>query len=468
MTTVIHWFRQDLRLTDNPALTAAAKAGQVLPIYVLDDVNAEEHAMGGASRLWLHHSLHALNKSLKGKLAVYSGDASKILLQLVEQHNVQQVYWNRCYEPWRMQRDARIKTALQEQSIEVFSHNGSLLWEPWQVLKADSTPYKVFTPFYRRGCLNAVAPREPLPKPARLRLQDDPQSLAIEALDLVPDLPWAQEVIAHWQVGEKAALKRLEHFLSEGLCDYRKGRDFPGIQHVSRLSPYLHFGEISPNQVWYQASIEKLDNNLEHFKSELGWREFSYSLLYHFNELPWKNLQEKFDKFPWRSDEKKLRRWQQGQTGFPFIDAGMRELWQTGYMHNRVRMVVASFLVKNLLLHWHHGEQWFWDCLFDADLASNSASWQWVAGCGADAAPYFRIFNPVTQGEKFDPAGEYTRRFVPELAKLPEKFLHKPWEAPQDVLKQAGVELGKTYPEPMVDLKLSRAQALEALEVTKS
>ena len=271
----------------------------------------------------------------------------------------------------------------------------------------------------------------------------------------------------HWHIGEDHAQDRLQEFVDHGLKDYKEGRNFPAQQNVSRLSPHLHFGEISPNQAWYAAKQKGKGQNMDHFLSELGWREFSYSLLYHFPKLPRKNLQAKFDKFPWRNDKRLLRRWQQGQTGYPIVDAGMRELWQTGYMHNRVRMIVGSFLVKNLLLHWHHGERWFWDCLVDADLANNSASWQWIAGCGADAAPYFRIFNPVTQGQKFDAAGEYTRHFVPELKDLPDKFLFNPWQAPPGVLNEAGVTLGKTYPEPVVDLKLSRERALQAFASLK-
>ena len=265
-----------------------------------------------------------------------------------------------------------------------------------------------------------------------------------------------------WVVGEKAAHQHLARFLQEGLPYYKGGRDFPARPYVSRLSPYLHFGEISPHAVWHALQKEKDEENVSHFQRELGWREFSYSLLYAFPELPSKNFQAKFDRFPWKKDPQKLKAWQKGQTGIPFVDAAMRELWQTGYMHNRARMVVASFLVKNLLIHWHEGEAWFWDCLVDADLANNSASWQWVAGCGADAAPYFRIFNPVTQGEKFDPDGAYICRYVPELKNLPPPYLFSPWTAPEQVLEKAGVELGKHYPHPIVDLKKSREEALKA------
>ncbi|ODS23362.1 deoxyribodipyrimidine photolyase [Candidatus Endobugula sertula] len=458
----IHWFRQDLRLYDNPALTAACASGHVLPIYILDDDNAGEFAMGGANRWWLHHSLQSLNKRLKGRLRLYRGEAQSILKRLVQEHPIQAVYWNRCYEPWRIVRDKSIKGRLEALGVSVKSFNGSLLWEPWQVLKKDRTPYRVFTPFYRRGCLGSSPPREPLPE-SKLRISTgDFGGVSLEDLSLLPRIPWHQQLEAHWTIGEAGAQARLRDFIHEGLNDYKEGRNFPAKGNTSRLSPHLHFGEISPNQVWHVVKRSGDGDNEDCLLSELGWREFSYSLLYHFPALPHKNWQDKFDRFPWSRAKKALQKWQRGMTGYPIVDAGMRELWQTGTMHNRVRMIVGSFLVKNLLLHWHHGEAWFWDCLVDADLASNSASWQWVAGCGADAAPYFRIFNPITQGEKFDLKGIYTRRFVPELAGLPDKFLYKPWEAPSEVLKAAGIKLGITYPRPIIDLKTSRERALAA------
>lgn len=459
---VIHWFRQDLRLGDNPALTHAVAMGQVLPIYILDDETAGAHAMGGASRWWLHHSLDSLNRSLGGTLNCYRGKADVILPELVKRHHAQAVYWNRCYEPWRMQRDARIKERLQQEGIIAESFNGSLLWEPWEIRKDDGTPYRVFTPFYRKGCLNAPAPRQPLPVPHQMHPVKDEAALALAALELLPRIRWDRQLEPHWTIGEAAAEARLQAFFQEGLAQYKEGRNFPAKPYVSRLSPYLHFGEISPHRLWHAVRARGDDKHIDHFLSELGWREFSHHLLYQFPQLPQKNLQAKFDRFPWREDAEALARWQRGQTGYPIVDAGMRELWQTGYMHNRVRMIVGSFLVKNLRLDWRHGERWFWDCLVDADLANNSASWQWVAGSGADAAPYFRIFNPVTQGQKFDMAGDYTRRFVPELARLPDRYLFCPEEAPEDVLQDAGVVLGKTYPAPMVDLATSRAEALHA------
>ncbi|MGB1863584.1 MAG: cryptochrome/photolyase family protein [Candidatus Puniceispirillum sp.] len=469
----IHWFRQDLRLADNPSLVAAAQAGDVLPLFILDDDNAGDHKTGAAGRWWLHHALNALNTSLDGKLCVMRGDPVDIIPELVAKVGASGVFWNRCYEPWRIARDKALKTKLTSNNIQVESFNGSLLWEPWTVLKGDGTPYRVFTPFYQRGCLNAAPPRFPLAKPETLKLTSiADQSMSIDALGLLPDHGWGAKMAPHWQIGEAAAMTRLGDFVDGGLKGYKDGRNFPARPHTSRLSAHLHWGEISPNMAWY-AAIEKrdqagFDNDIDVFLSELGWREFSHSLLYHFPQLPRQNLQSKFDSFPWRSDDNALRAWQQGKTGYPIIDAGMRELWETGYMHNRVRMIVGSFLVKNLLLHWHHGEAWFWDCLVDADLANNSAGWQWIAGCGADAAPYFRVFNPITQGTKFDADGSYTRRFVPELAALPNKYLFNPWDAPALELQAAGITLGKDYPHPIVDVKQSREAALAAFATTRA
>ncbi len=459
------WFRQDLRLADNPALRAGAEAGRVLPIYILDDDNAGDWPTGAASRTWLHHSLTALDRSLDGRLRCFRGDAADIVDRLADALPVGSVLWNRCYEPWRIRRDKQIKTRLADRGVDTDSFNGSLLWEPWTVNKPDGSPYRVFTPFYEKGCRAAGSPQQPLAAPRGIDFYtgDVPQSLPLDALGLLPALDWHEPMLSHWEIGEAAASRRLDDFCEDGLADYRKGRDFPARRSVSRLSPHLHFGEISPRQAWHRVEHENLrglGNNPAHFLRELAWREFSYYLLFHFPELPAENFNDRFDAFEWREDARALERWQRGQTGFPIVDAGMRELWQTGYMHNRVRMIVGSFLVKNLLLHWREGERWFWDCLVDADLASNSASWQWVAGSGADAAPYFRIFNPLLQSEKFDPDGEYIARFCPELAALPAKHRHQPWAADDKILRQAGIRLGEDYPRPMVDLKATRERAL--------
>ncbi|MCH9617516.1 MAG: Deoxyribodipyrimidine photo-lyase [Chlamydiia bacterium] len=462
----IHWFRNDLRLKDNPALVAAAKRGTVLPIFI-DDIMQKKDFRGAASSVWLHHSLSSLHGSLGGKLSLYRGDPMKILEEIIVRYDVKGVFWNRCYEPYSIHRDTKIKKKLKEQGLEVVSYNGSLLWEPSQVKKSDGTPYKVFTPFYRRGCLHLETPRTPLPSPSNIKLvYDKEKSLSIDQLKLLPEKNrWDRSLKACWDMGESAAAKQFALFLKKGLAHYKEGRNIPSKPYVSRMSPYLHFGEVSPNQLLHAALKQKSDENVDCFCSELGWREFSYSLLYYNPEMSEKNLQKKFDSFPWKKDTAALKAWQKGKTGVPLVDAGMRELEQTGYMHNRIRMVVASFLVKNLGIHWKEGAAHFFDTLVDADLASNSASWQWVAGCGVDAAPFFRIFNPVTQGKKFDPQGEYTRRFVPEIASLPDKHLFSPWEADEETLSECDIKLGDTYPHPIVDLKKSRASALQAFKI---
>jgi deoxyribodipyrimidine photo-lyase len=470
---IIVWFRQDLRLRDNLAFIAAVETRQpVLPIYILDDENADEWAMGGASRWWLHHSLTSLNKDLNGLLRVYHGDASAMIDDIINDTNAKGVYWNRCYEPWRIARDKKIKVSLKEKDIDAQSFNGSLLFEPHAVLKEDGTPYKVFTPFYRKGCLERnLEPPKPQDVPDNILFFNDSNKTHIDDLKLLPIISWDETMRKKWMVGEQGAQDRLAEFLDEGISNYKEDRNHPAQNNVSRLSPYLHFGEISPRDVWHAAKastmVQGLEKDGDHFLSEIGWREFSNNLLYHFPDLPHENLQKKFNAFPWRDDPKALKEWQKGVTGYPLDDAGMRELWQTGYMHNRVRMIVGSFLVKNLLLHWHHGEDWFWDTLVDADLANNSASWQWIAGCGADAAPYFRVFNPVTQGQKFDKEGEYIRKYIPEIAMLPDKYLNCPWDTPQDILDHCGIVLDDTYPKPIVDLKVSRERALNAFQSLK-
>lgn len=463
----IHWFRQDLRLSDNPSLTLAANYGNALPIYIFDNKNAGDHAMGAASQWWLHHSLASLSHSLSGNLSLYRDNPIDVFNDIVANFDVKAVYWNRCYEPWRIERDSKIKEYLKTKNIKVESTNGSVLWEPWTIKKDNGEHYKVFTPFYRKGCLQSDPPRRPLPIPQNVQYHRDKKSLSLNQMRLLPKIRWDKQLEPHWEIGEQGAHNRFQKFVSEGLPNYKGGRDFPAKPYVSRVSPHLHFGEVSPNQLWYTVCDMGESKHIDHFCSELGWREFSYSQLYYYPDLPVKNLREKFDAFPWIKDEELLSKWQKGQTGVPMVDAGMRELWQTGYIHNRVRMIVGSFLVKNLRLHWHHGSRWFWNTLIDADLANNSASWQWIAGCGADAAPYFRIFNPIMQGQKFDPDGKYVRQFLPELAALPNKYLFAPWEAPKHILEEADVKLGTTYPRPIVDLKQSRNAALEAFQSLK-
>ena len=462
--TALVWFRQDLRLRDNPALIRAASEGySIIPVFILDDINAGAWKHGGASRWWLHQSLTVLNKSLSGKMIFAKGDARIVISDLIQKTDAKAVFWNRCYEPWRIARDKKIKDALQDAGVEAESFNANMLWEPWQVLKDDKTPYKVFTPYYRRGCLSKPEPAAPAPAPKDIRFADVKAGVALDDLGLMPRIKWYAEMAKEWMPGEAGAQKRLKVFTEDGLRGYKEGRNYPDRAKISRLSPHLHFGEISPREAWHTVRAagfsQRLESDMDCFCSEMGWREFSTYLLYHFSQLPTQPLQKKFTAFEWDTDDEALRRWQQGQTGVPIVDAGMRQLWRTGYMHNRVRMIVASYLVKNLRLHWHHGQEWFWDCLLDADLANNAASWQWVAGCGADAAPYFRIFNPVTQGEKFDPDGKYVQEFVPELRDMPLKYIHRPWDSPNPPTD---------YPEPMVDLKKSREDALEAFANIKN
>ncbi|WP_100657347.1 cryptochrome/photolyase family protein [Alteromonas flava] len=471
VATTIVWFRQDLRVKDNPALSWAVEQGKIVPVYIVDDRTEDRRDLGAASQWWLHHSLDKLRSRLNQHLIIRRGDPATILHELATECEAENVVWNRCYQPWQRQRDQQIKGRLKASGISAKSFNGSLLWEPMTISKQDGGAYKVFTPYYRKGCLNADSPRYPLPSPERITyLDNDVESLELDALNLLPTLPWADDFSKHWTPGEEGAATKLQRFISDAARQYKSDRDIPSVVGTSRLSPHLRFGEISPNQVWY-AILDKFggrDNeSIDTYLSELGWREFSYYLLYHWPEITQTNFNEKFDKFPWNDEKEALLAWQRGQTGIPIIDAGMRELWQTGYMHNRVRMVVGSFLVKNLLQDWRKGEAWFWDCLVDADLASNTASWQWVAGSGADAAPYFRIFNPVLQGEKFDKQGEYVRSYCPELSSMPNKYIHKPWEAPEKVLAEANITLGKDYPKPIVDLKASRQRALDAYEKVK-
>ena len=463
----IHWFRSDLRIADNPSFSHACKNSHVIPVYIFEETKMDDFPLGRASLTWLRRSLILLDKKLSGKLLILRGDPLRTLKTLIKENNVKAVFWNRCYTPWRIARDSNIKTTLQAMGIECCTFNGSVLREPWEVLKDDGTPYKVFTPYYRKGCAEIDLPRLPLPAPKQIsyakisRIKQDPlEKTLIES-------KWQNKILRHASIGEDNARKKLEKFLESGISNYKKGRNFPSLEHVSKLAPNLHFGEISPNQVLSAINSITTDENTDHFMSELGWREFSYYLLYHFPQIAHKNLQRKFDAFPWVSNPKALNDWQFGQTGIPMVDAGMRELWETGSMHNRLRMIVGSFLVKNLLIDWRLGANWFWDCLFDADLACNTAGWQWIAGCGADAAPYYRIFNPVLQGKRFDPKGEYIRQYVPELKKLESRYLFSPWEAPDSALYKAGVRLGKSYPYPIVNLSESRRTALEAFKTLK-
>jgi deoxyribodipyrimidine photo-lyase len=467
----IHWFRNDLRVNDNPSLHFAAQNGSVMPIFINDTVNTtqEEFKLGEASAWWLHHSLHSLNESLNGALNFYSGNPIDIISKLIAEHDIESFSWNRAYSPWEIKRDTAIKALLKANNINVKTFNGALLWEPWEILKDDNTPYKVFSPFYKKGCLiRHAGPRRIVNSATALHCQEKiPSSGDINSLDLLPKHNWKDKLEQYWNIGERAAMDKYERFRDNGLTGYKEGRNFPAKEHVSILSPHLHFGEISPHQIWFDNKSTIPEKDVGHFHSELGWREFSYYLIYHFPEMCTENLNKRFDNFPWATNKEFLEIWQKGKTGYPIVDAGMRQLWETGFMHNRVRMVVASFLIKNLLIDWRLGLAWFNDCLVDADLASNTASWQWTAGSGADAAPYFRIFNPILQGKKFDPDGSYTKKYVPELAKLPQKYLFAPWEADESIFEEAGIDYGKDYPKPIVSIEESRDIALKAYDKIK-
>jgi len=475
---VIVWFRNDLRLADNPALYAAVQSGHpVLPVFIQDDESPQQWKRGAASRWWLHQSLLKLDAALQESgfhpLVCLSGAGAQSLDRLIAESGARGVYWNRCYEPWAMTRDKTIKESLKARGITAQSFAAFLLFEPWDIINKTGDDYKVFTPF-AKACLERGGMRPPVDSVKPL-LRHSGASLAqgegLERLGLMPRINWHSGLAQAFTPGEAGAGARLNDFLSSGVGAYKAQRDFPALDGVSRLSPHLHFGEISPHQVWHavqhamaaQAGTAQFVLHAQAFLRQLLWREFSYHLLYHAPDFPDQPWNKKFLKFPWRRDDDLLRKWQRGQTGFPIIDAGMRQLWQTGWMHNRVRMIVGSFLVKNLLLHWREGEDWFWDTLVDADLGNNAAGWQWIAGCGADAAPYFRIFNPVLQSKKFDPDGAYIRQYVPELAALPDSLIHTPWEAPPMLRAQA-----QNYPPPIVDLSQSRDRALKAYAESKT
>jgi len=467
---VILWFRRDLRLDENPALQAAVATGRpILPVYILDDAG-DGRAHGAASLWWLDRSLRALDQALQargGRLILRRGNSEAELYRLIEETGADQLFLNRRFEPDAFQQDADIAHGLKSNDVECHGFNASLLMRPGTVLSGAGKPYRVFTPFLKT-LLQTLPERAPVPAPATVKVPPQPLSDDIEAWGLHPTKPdWSKGFDG--TPGEAGAQGALARFIKTAINDYAICRDVPGRLGTSRLSAHLHLGEISPRTVLRAVRLAAASGQVEahqvdKFIAEIGWREFSAHLLHHYPSLPQRAFRPEFDTMAWHSDPDGLEAWKTGMTGYPVVDAGMRELWATGWMHNRVRMVVASFLVKHLQIDWREGEAWFWDTLVDADLAANVQNWQWVAGSGADAAPYFRIFNPVTQGEKFDPQGHYVRRWVPEIRALPQKWLHAPWTAPQSVLSEAGIMLGRTYPRPIVDHAFARARALEALK----
>jgi len=462
---VIVWFRRDLRVSDNAALYAAAQTGKpVLALYIREiDKDLEP---GEASDWFLHYALKSLEGDLSIPLIIRRGKAKTVLDDIIAATDADEVHWGRRYGRQDRERDAQIKSDLKEQGLTVESHNTLLMAEPWEIKTGSGTNYKVFTPFYRKF-RELIDVGEPLPAPELKTFEGELDTLKIDDLKLLPTNPdWGQKLQPHWEPGSEGAHKRLNYFLSDAVTHYAVYRDRPDYDRTSRMSAYLAHGCISPRECWYVNSEAGIGS--DKFLAELGWREFSYSLLYYYPDLKTEPLNKTFESFKWQGSDHDLEIWQRGQTGFPIVDAGMRQLWETGWMHNRVRMIVASFLIKDLLVHWRDGEEWFWNCLCDADPASNAQGWQWTAGCGADASPYFRIFNPMGQGEKFDPMGDYVRKWCPELQLLPKKYIHRPWEAPDHVLNDADVTLGEDYPRPMVNHAQARNRALDLYKEMKS
>jgi deoxyribodipyrimidine photo-lyase len=480
------WFRQDLRLADHPALSAAReRGGAIIPVFVWAPEEEDGWAPGSAGRFWLHQSLAALETELarcRSRLVLRAGDTVEELGRLLRETGARAVYWNRRYEPAAARQEERVRARLAGENVELRDFPGNLLFEPDELHTKAGGPFQVFTPFYREA-LRRYHHEPPLGRPRTLMAPSRwPSSLRLTDLALLPRVDWAGGIRVFWEFGERAAQKRLREFAAGAVDEYERLHDRVDQDGTSCLSPHLHFGEISPHQVWeaFQGEAwrrEELRGTRSRgkplrgvlsaaaaaFLRQLIWREFAHHVLAHFPRLPDQPLRPQFARMPWRKAARQLEAWQRGRTGYPLVDAAMRQLWETGWMHNRARMVVGSFLVKDLLVRWQEGEAWFWDTLVDGDLANNAFNWQWVAGCGADPAPFFRIFNPTLQGKKFDPEGEYVRRYVPELARLPEKYIHEPWTAPADVLARAGVVFGKTYPGPIMDHAEARDRALMAL-----
>jgi deoxyribodipyrimidine photo-lyase len=477
---VIVWFRNDLRLADNPALTAAAACGApVIPLFILDERASGGRAFGGAARWWLHHSLAALDQSLRAlesgplngvKLCVRRGAVTQVLRELLETSGASRVLCNRTYDPLVDALDDTLQQSLSSGGVTFESFPGALLAEPGALRTGGGGPFRVFTPFWNR--LSSLEIAQPLPAPRALMGSEHvPHGMRLEDLGLLPRLGWDAGFAAQWSPGERGARSRARTFLASRFAHYRTARDVPALEGTSRLSPHLCFGEVTARQLWRAVLRSPSGGRGEltgnGFLRELGWREFAHYTLYHFPSLPQRSLRTEFEAFGWRDDAAGFQAWCRGNTGYPIVDAGMRELWHTGWMHNRVRMIVGSFLVKDLLVPWQRGEQWFWDTLLDADRASNALNWQWVSGCGVDAAPYFRIFNPVAQSERFDPEGEYLRRWLPELRALPAPAIHAPWTAAPEVLARAGVRLGETYARPIVEHDVARKRALARFEALR-
>ena len=457
MENCLIWFRNDLRLDDNHTISLCLKNNyKVLPVYIIDD----SMLIGSSSKWWLKNSLKSLNKSMRDNLVIQRGDPRKILEHLIQKYKISHVCWNARYSKDEILEDSLLEKTIEKQGLKIHIYHSTLLRNPNQTLKKDGTPFKVYTPFYKQKYSDLKYESYDYDPKTLEYVQTSGKKDNNSLIDKTfPDESWHRKLDQSWKPGEQGAREKLNIFINSGLNGYSEGRNRPDLPKTSMLSPHIRFGEISIRQI--AQSVQDNDNqDSEIFYKELVWREFSYHLLFHFPHLTHSNLQKKFDAFKWEDNKDNLIKWQKGLTGYPIVDAGMRQLWNTGYMHNRVRMIVGSFLVKNLLIHWKYGQEWFWDTLVDADIASNSASWQWVAGTGADAAPYFRIFNPITQSKKFDPNGDYIKKYIPELKNIPSKYIHLPSEMDKDALLSYGVKLGEDYPIPIVDLSLSRERAL--------
>lgn len=470
--TAIVWIRNDLRMSDNRAFFESAKSYRIVPVFIHAADDEGNWPIGAASAWWLHQSLSALDKSLAkygSRLVIRQGPTLSTLLQLVSETSAQSVFWNKRYEQAARDLEKTVFQELAKQNVDCRTFDSNLLFAPGSVSTREGNPYRVFTPFWKA----LPEPEQPIPKPEQIQSPDLlPESVQLAELKLLPEIDWAAGIRESWNPGEDGAMKQFNLFLNGGVSDYETGRDRPDKMSVSRMSPHIHFGEIGPRFLFHSVKQKMgIDSTIqthgESYLRQLVWREFAYNVLFHFPDSADHPLKAEFNRFPWSRNEQLLKAWQKGQTGYPIVDAGMRELWHTGWMHNRVRMIAASFLVKHLLVSWKDGARWFWDTLVDADLANNTMGWQWVAGCGVDAAPYFRIFNPIVQGEKFDPDGQYVRHWVPELKKLNNKWIHKPWLAKPLELASAGIELGTTYPDPIVDHKSARQKALVVFDTIK-
>lgn len=472
---VVVWLRDDLRLDDNPALAHAAETGRpVVPLVVLEE-DGGGRPLGGAHRWWLHHSLRSLDASLTSigsGLVLRRGAPETVVPDIVREIGAGALFMNRRYHRPADAADAAITSALEE--VEVESFQAHILHDPDGVRTKTGGFYKVYTPFMK-SLRAAGEPRDPMDAPKSLKAPKGglPRSDKLAGWKLLPTKPdWSGGMRETWTPGEANAHERFEHFCDSILAGYDESRELPAEDGTTRMSPHLRFGEISPYRLWHRAEEEARGSRIpgkaiETFRRELIWRDFNYHVLHHVGAIDRENINKRFEGFDWQGTKAELKAWQHGRTGYPIVDAAMRQLWQTGWMHNRMRMVVGSFLTKDLLIDWREGEQWFWDTLVDGDIASNTAQWQWIAGSGADAQPFFRIFNPITQGQKFDPTGAYIGRYLPELAKLSDKDIHTPWLAGAASLKKAGIRLGETYPEPIVDHGKARERALAVYRATR-